>query len=348
MAAVPQHLLSITFFALILHVGGTNLSNTSLPKRRVVSVGDLHGDYESTVVILRALGVMGPDDHWKGGNTVLVQTGDIVDRGADSRKIYSLLHRLQDEAPKDGGRVILLLGNHELMNLHGDFRYVSDRECAYFGRYGCREPMQSYVDAMLGGGHLGQAILERHQAAALVEESPGSGEGILFVHAGLLPEVAERLEATGPAAEKVLNAEVAKQISGRDADASLLGDAGPLWSRRLALSQDRNVCRDLERTLKVFQAKRMIVGHTVQSDGRVGIRCGGRLLLGDTLISSAYKGISHKSAIVIPDMSDGKAYAAYPTEQDVAHGVMPRLHLLETPVVAQQKVQNAASESRLV
>lgn len=297
--------------------------------KRVISVGDLHGDYNNTVVILSALGVIGVDGRWTGGDTVLVQTGDVVDRGPDSFKIYRLLHRLQDEAPSAGGRVILLLGNHELMNLAGDFRYVADADCEELGAFGCHKPKPGYKASFQSSGVLGQALLQRHQAAALVEDTPGSGNALLFVHAGILPEIAEGLGKIGSDAAKALNANVLNELHGRQSSLpTLLGDEGPFWSRRLALARDSSVCEDVRRSLKVFQARRMIVGHTPQTSGHVGVRCGGHLVLADTLISSAYTGVSHKSALVIPNLADGEVYATYPTEADLEKNLMPKFHVL--------------------
>jgi hypothetical protein len=61
-----------------------------------------------------------------------VQTGDVLDRGPDSRKVLDLLRRLEGEAARAGGRVYALLGNHELMRLIFDWRYVSPEEIAAF------------------------------------------------------------------------------------------------------------------------------------------------------------------------------------------------------------------------
>merc|ERR1719313_1897069 len=86
----------------------------------IVSVPDLHGDYDRAVQVLQAAGLIDPrTSSWSGGSTTLVQTGDIVDRGPDSQKIYKLFSRLASEAQQQGGAVINLLGNHELMNIQG-------------------------------------------------------------------------------------------------------------------------------------------------------------------------------------------------------------------------------------
>ncbi len=86
---------------------------------RIIAVGDVHGDYENFVSILRGVGLVGESLAWTGGATHLVQTGDVMDRGPEARKIFDLLMRLEKEAPAAGGMVHVLLGNHEEMNIAG-------------------------------------------------------------------------------------------------------------------------------------------------------------------------------------------------------------------------------------
>ena len=99
---------------------------------RIVAVGDLHGDHDAWRAIARAAGLIDAKGKWSGGNATLVQMGDIVDRGPDSLKIIRDLMKLQREAPKRGGKVIVLLGNHEAMMITGDMRYVHPGELAAF------------------------------------------------------------------------------------------------------------------------------------------------------------------------------------------------------------------------
>src|SRR5688572_22136123 len=90
--------------------------------RRIVAFADVHGAYPELVSVLREAGVVDEALRWQAGETHLVSTGDLVDRGADSRKVLDLLMRLEGEASKAGGAVHVLLGNHEVMNLVGDLR----------------------------------------------------------------------------------------------------------------------------------------------------------------------------------------------------------------------------------
>ena len=91
---------------------------------RIVAVGDVHGAYDRFLEILRAAGVIDERLRWTGGRTHLVQTGDVLDRGPDSRQALEFLRRLGRDAERSGGRVHALIGNHEAMRLLGDYRYV--------------------------------------------------------------------------------------------------------------------------------------------------------------------------------------------------------------------------------
>lgn len=91
---------------------------------RIVAVGDAHGDVASLTAILRDAGLIDAQRRWYGGSATLVQTGDMIDRGPADRDVLDLMMTLEKDAPRQGGRVLVLLGNHEAMNLIGDLRYV--------------------------------------------------------------------------------------------------------------------------------------------------------------------------------------------------------------------------------
>lgn len=99
---------------------------------RIIAFGDVHGAHQSLVDLLRTLNVIDTQGRWSAGATHVVSLGDLLDRGPDSRKTLDLLMDLQQQAPASGGRLHLVLGNHETMNLTGDLRYVSTGEYAAF------------------------------------------------------------------------------------------------------------------------------------------------------------------------------------------------------------------------
>jgi hypothetical protein len=93
------------------------------------AVGDLHGDLVQTMRVLQVAGLMaapvlGEPAQWVGGDATLVQMGDILDRGDDEIGILRLLWQLAEGAEEAGGAVYILNGNHETLNVAGDFRCV--------------------------------------------------------------------------------------------------------------------------------------------------------------------------------------------------------------------------------
>ncbi len=98
------------------------------PDQRVVAIGDVHGDLANFEAILQTTGLMSPGHQWIGHGVVLVQTGDVVDRGPRSRQCLDLLMALERQAGNQQGKVIALLGNHEVMAMTGDLRYVSPED----------------------------------------------------------------------------------------------------------------------------------------------------------------------------------------------------------------------------
>ena len=95
---------------------------------RIVAISDPHGAYDAMIRTLANADVIDDDRNWSGADTHLVITGDLMDRGADSRNIMDLVMQLEAQSVADGGMVHLLLGNHEVMNLVGDLRYVAPAE----------------------------------------------------------------------------------------------------------------------------------------------------------------------------------------------------------------------------
>ncbi|TQV89645.1 metallophosphoesterase [Aliikangiella coralliicola] len=95
-------------------------------------VGDIHGAYTEIHATLRQLKLIDEQDKWIGGSAHFVSLGDLMDRGPATRKVIDLFMRLQVEAIAAGGRFHIVAGNHEVMNLIGDLRYVSDEEIDEF------------------------------------------------------------------------------------------------------------------------------------------------------------------------------------------------------------------------
>lgn len=123
-------IIALTFVSsLRLHAEGKFEFQTD---ETIYVVADIHGAFKEFSTSLQKLALIDESGNWVGGASRLVSTGDLVDRGPESRKVIDLMMRLEEQAMEAGGRVHVLLGNHEVMNLIGDLRYVSNEEYAEF------------------------------------------------------------------------------------------------------------------------------------------------------------------------------------------------------------------------
>lgn len=216
----------------------------------VVAIGDVHGDFDDFVAILQKGGLIDAQHHWIGGKTTLVQVGDLLDRGPKPRDVMDLLMALEKEALQAGGRVIALLGNHEMMNIMGDLRYVTPVNYASFADakseerqksgYQTYEKWRSNHSAL--SGELPQPMelteaewMARHPVGYIEQREAYTPNGIygkwlrehsalaniggvIFLHGGISPNVAKiKLDA--------INARIRDEIKEFDSAKQYLQDA---------------------------------------------------------------------------------------------------------------------------
>lgn len=239
----------------------------SMPQR-AVAIGDLHGDLEAARAALRTAGAIDADDKWIGKDLTVVQTGDVLDRGEGESKILELLERLDTEAHAQGGAVIQLIGNHELMNAAHDFRYVTDGGAKDF--HGDRQHE-------LAPGGIWAKRIAHHNVIAIV------GDTVLS-HAGVTSEWVSHLDEVNEHARCWLDG----QEGGADHPTqALISDDSPVWTRVWGGAQVD--CPALASVLHKLGAKRMVVAHTPQPDG-ISSQCDGTLWRIDTGMSKHYGG----------------------------------------------------------
>jgi len=252
----------------------------------VVAIGDLHGDLEAAHNALRLAGAMDGDGRWVGGRMVLVQTGDILDRGDGEVEIEDLFDRLGEEARAAGGAIHLLNGNHELMNAYQDFRYVTEGGFADFQSY----PIPSNPDSALlaldpsqrgramafrPGGEFAKRLAQRNTAVIV-----GSS---LFVHGGILPANVEL-------GLDQMNAQIRRWLLGEVPQPEWIrGDDSPVWTRLYSDEPTPEACDTLASVLGRLGVERMVVGHTVQETGITAF-CGGQLWAIDVGMAAHYGG----------------------------------------------------------
>lgn len=270
------------------------------PVDRLIAIGDLHGDLDKTKQSLRLSGLIDASDRWVGGSTTMVQVGDVLDRGGDEIKILYFLEKLKREAAKCGGNVISMNGNHEIMNIEGDFRFVTQEGLEEFRVWADWYSVGNKIKALCQGLEkprdpfdgipyvfrgIGEDIVDgvRARIAALRPRGPISvrflsenvtvvlvGDSV-FVHGGLLPEhVSIGLER--------MNEEVRDWIRGLKGKFSKApkycrGRDGVVWLRNFSHESPKKCdCSTLEHVLSTIPgAKRLIMGHTIQELGINGV-----------------------------------------------------------------------------
>jgi len=319
--------------------------------RRIVAIGDVHGDYQRLVELLRAASLVDAKNTWTGGETHLVLTGDAVDRGDHSAQVLDLLMELEPQARKAGGWLHLLIGNHEAMDLYGDLRYVTKDDFAGFQGTNSKELQDRQMRAALDGlkrdgmppadenawrkkyqdehplgwvehrlafqqdGKYGK-WLRRQNAIIKIND-------VIFLHGGISPKYAA---LTRPE----INTRVRKELAdfSKLAKGIVTDDEGPLWYRGMAQlpEDDREMADLLPRVLSAHQARHIVIGHTPQL--AVTPRFGGKVIAIDVGLSKPFDG---PPAFLL--IEDGKYFAVH------------RGHRLDLPVDGgnvQQYLRSAA------
>ena len=147
----------------------------------LVAIGDVHGDLDDFCAILQRVQLIDEQRHWTGGKATFVQLGDLIDRGPKPREVLDLMMSLDEQAAKAGGQVVSLLGNHEVMNLMGDLRYVSVGNYASFADSESEKrqlnALQKYMawrkDHAQLLAELNQPVLPETEAEWLTRHPPG-------------------------------------------------------------------------------------------------------------------------------------------------------------------------------
>ncbi len=192
------------------------------PPESVVAIADVHNAFDDFVAILRHTGLIDKQNHWTGGKTTFVQVGDLLDRGPKPREVMDLMMALEKEAAQASGRVVSLLGNHEVMNIMGDLRYVIPGNYASFADGNSEKRQKAAYDEYVKwkGSHasllaelpqpmeLTEAEWMARHPAGFIEQREAFGpkgeygewlrghdavaeiDGVIFLHGGIHPDLA--------------------------------------------------------------------------------------------------------------------------------------------------------------
>jgi len=225
---------------------------------KIFAISDIHGEFEPLVDLLEASGVIDEELHWTWGDGHLVINGDTFDRGDQVTECLWLLYRLELEARAAGGRVHVLLGNHETMVLRRDLRYVNTK----YTDGVVRATGVNYTDLFGPDMELGRWLRTKHTVIKL--------NRVLFVHGGIPP----RLVALGASLDRV-NSLARETVDARsyviafdDELRNYYGhsDEGPFWYRGYHRIEEgrypQATVPQVDSILAAYGSRAIVVGHT--------------------------------------------------------------------------------------
>jgi hypothetical protein len=211
----------------------------------------MHGQYHLSVELLRKYGVIDNQNNWSFGSGHLVVNGDIFDKGAKTTEILWLVYKLKNQAEASGGKVHYLIGNHELMVLNKDLRYINEKYLS------TEKMMATSYDLLFSESTIIGQWLKTSPIILSIND-------ILFVHAGISSEFVEQ-GISQESVNKVFQNEIIRELDDVIENDSLLsfliGRKGPVWYR--GYFRDSTFTeKKLDRILEYFDKKHIVVGHT--------------------------------------------------------------------------------------
>lgn len=227
-------------------------ANTYTNVSKIVALSDVHGQYDVLITLLKNQKIIDEHNNWVYGTGHMVMTGDMFDRGHQVNEVLWFMYKLDKQASDAGGKLHLLMGNHEQMVMRGDLRYVNER-------YQTAEKLleRSYDELYDSSSEIGQWLRSKHTIVKINDS--------LFLHGGISGEWVDR-ELTLDKANQVYRANIDKSKPELKSDDLLnflfLGN-GPTWFR--GYFEDDYQESEINRVLAYFDVKHIVVGHTSQT-----------------------------------------------------------------------------------
>lgn len=236
---------------------------------KIFMISDIEGNFNTFANLLQQHGVLDGNLNWNFGDGHLVVIGDVFDRGNHQTELLWLIYKLEQEAKAEGGNVHLVLGNHEIMNLQGDLRYLENKYTVLDSLVTSHLDI-GYEDLYGRNTELGKWLRSKNTVMKIGD--------LLFVHGGISPKIVEAeltIDDINGIARSCIDRE--RSIYSK-MDSLIMKSHGPFWYRGLASKKAKYnpaSSEDVEKILNHFEAKTIFVGHTGREkpeslyDGRV-------------------------------------------------------------------------------
>jgi hypothetical protein len=220
-----------------------------------VVISDIEGNFGAFRKLLQNAGVIDINYNWIFGNGHLVLTGDFFDRGDRVTEVLWLIYSLEDKAKAAGGYVHFVLGNHEIMNLSGDLRYLHPKYVQNTALLN-----EDYIGSLYGeNSELGRWLRTKN-----IVEKVGN---ILFAHGGISAEM-NNIDISLDKINELARPYYPDSIYNYSNPITeiIFSDWGPFWYRGYYQGKTIASASQIDSTLEKFNVKRIATGHTVIAD----------------------------------------------------------------------------------
>jgi hypothetical protein len=306
---------------------------------RIVAIGDIHGNFDGMLTILRNRQLVDVAGEWIGGNAHVVFLGDLNGKGKDTRLVMDFIIRLSEQAHASGGMVHSLIGNHEARHISGDLSTTTRGEVADFQDFeptdraevlyemekfkGAKRSEVAFVSAIQGETKYAKWFRQRNQYIRIGNAETGY---FGFVHAGL------RRWMSGREAE--INSTTRRWIEyyqgvgpkpPKSTHWTLVSENSPSWDTRLPTEDLKS--KHIDDILSGFGIKNLIIGHQPTSSGNIETIYDAKIVMADTGIHIH----SEAEALAAVEIADGKINPVNDIARRVETRARPRVMARRSP-----------------
>ena len=287
---------------------GIPKSTYELPDK-LVAISDIEGNFNAFAGFLFANKIIDKNHNWIYDNGHLVLVGDFVDRGKNVTQVLWLIYKLERQAKKNGGDVHFILGNHEVLNFQGDYRYTQGKYVKAAQEISGESDATNAIRYMYSDTtELGKWMNTKNYVEKL--------GGYIFIHGGLSKEILEYELSIDDINNKMHESNNDKFIKRDSVSRFLYGSKGPIWYRGLVIDRrnyKKETAQELEEVLSFYNAEKVVIGHTFVKDISKGFQ--GKVIMldvphGKKKFSGRTKGllIENGKQFIIDDLGEKESF----------------------------------------
>jgi len=242
-------------FSVALKPALNNEPSNFVQPEKLFFISDVEGEFEGFRMLLIKNRVVDEKYNWTFGKGHLVLCGDFFDRGSLVPETLWLIYKLEQDAKKNGGYVHTILGNHDIMNLSGDFRYAVPKYASTAKAFGVDQLALYDTSTELGRWLRTKNTIEK------------IGDN-LCAHAGVASEITQLklpLETINERCRPYYdNSKMMNGVNDPKSNVFFEAQTSLFWFRGY-FGNPPSAISDVDKTLSAYNVKRIVVGHTITS-----------------------------------------------------------------------------------